>query len=174
MVFRPTWEEFQVIFVWIGKNGKRNFIFIEFLSQNFSAYIEYMESQGAHKAGLVKVYNKHKVTNQNPQCSKNLLPLQVIPPKEWVPRKSGYDIDKIDLTIPAPITQIVSGKQGLYQQINVQRRAMSLSQFAELANSERYSTPPHFDYADLERKYWKNVTYVAPIYAADVSGKLFN
>jgi len=33
MVFRPTWEEFK----------------------NFSSYIELMESQGAHKAGLVKV-----------------------------------------------------------------------------------------------------------------------
>lgn len=114
----------------------------------------------------------------------------MIPPKEWVPRKSGYDISKIDLTIPAPISQgnafsstslhvlllikpfvVVSGKQGLYQQINVQRRAMSLAQFADLANSERYATPSHFDYADLERKYWKNVTYVAPVYAADVSGK---
>lgn len=95
----------------------------------------------------------------------------MIPPKEWIPRKSGYDINKIDLTIPAPITQIVSGKQGLYQQINVQRRAMTLAQFSELANSERYATPAHFDYADLERKYWKNVTYVAPVYGADVSGK---
>lgn len=33
MVFRPTWEEFK----------------------NFSAYIQYMESKGAHKAGLAKV-----------------------------------------------------------------------------------------------------------------------
>lgn len=33
MVFRPTWEEFQ----------------------DFSGYIDYMESKGAHKAGLVKV-----------------------------------------------------------------------------------------------------------------------
>lgn len=33
MVFRPTWEEFQ----------------------NFSAYIAYMESKGAHKAGVAKV-----------------------------------------------------------------------------------------------------------------------
>lgn len=33
MVFRPTWEEFQ----------------------NFSEYIAYMESQGAHKAGVAKV-----------------------------------------------------------------------------------------------------------------------
>lgn len=33
MVFRPTWEEFQ----------------------DFPKYIDYMESQGAHKAGLAKV-----------------------------------------------------------------------------------------------------------------------
>lgn len=35
MVFRPTWNEFS----------------------NFSKYIEYMESKGAHKAGVVKVSN---------------------------------------------------------------------------------------------------------------------
>lgn len=33
MVFRPTWEQFA----------------------DFPAYIEYMESKGAHKAGLAKV-----------------------------------------------------------------------------------------------------------------------
>lgn len=33
MVFRPTWEEFK----------------------DFPKYIEYMESKGAHKAGLAKV-----------------------------------------------------------------------------------------------------------------------
>lgn len=35
MVFRPTWEEFQ----------------------NFSDYIAYMESKGAHKAGVAKVWD---------------------------------------------------------------------------------------------------------------------
>lgn len=40
MVFRPTWSEFQ----------------------NFSSYIELMESQGAHQAGVAKVcYNKNVV-----------------------------------------------------------------------------------------------------------------
>lgn len=33
MVFRPTWDEFK----------------------NFPKYVEYMESKGAHKAGLAKV-----------------------------------------------------------------------------------------------------------------------
>lgn len=36
----------------------------------------------------------------------------------------------------------------------------------------RYVTPKHFDFEDLERKYWKNITYVAPIYGADVSGSI--
>ncbi|XP_059614751.1 probable lysine-specific demethylase 4A [Phlebotomus argentipes] len=128
MVFMPTWEEFK----------------------DFPGYIEYMESKGAHNAGLAKI----------------------IPPPEWVPRKAGYNLDDINLTIPAPISQEVKGMQGLYQQFNLQRRSMTVKQFYELAMSERYITPKYFDYADLERKYWKNVTYIAPIYGADVSGSL--
>ncbi|XP_055838906.1 putative uncharacterized protein DDB_G0291608 isoform X2 [Episyrphus balteatus] len=129
MVFRPTWEEFK----------------------DFPKYIAYMESQGAHKAGLAKV----------------------VPPPEWVPRKSGYeDLDALNITIPAPICQVVTGKQGLYQQINIQKKPLTVKQFAELANTERYQPPKHFDFEDLERKYWKNITYVAPIYGADVSGSI--
>ena len=41
MVFRPTWEEFK----------------------DFNKYIHYMESQGAHKAGLAKVQQNY-VLNQ--------------------------------------------------------------------------------------------------------------
>ncbi|KAF7988156.1 hypothetical protein HCN44_007650 [Aphidius gifuensis] len=109
-----------------------------------------MESQGAHKAGLAKV----------------------IPPPEWVPRKDGYNLDKLDMIIKAPICQVVTGKQGLYQQINIQKKAMTVQEYEKLANSEKYSTPKHFDYDDLERKYWKNITYNPPIYGADVSGTL--
>ncbi|EGI67876.1 Putative lysine-specific demethylase 4B [Acromyrmex echinatior] len=128
LVFRPTYEEFK----------------------DFTKYVEYMESRGAHKAGLAKV----------------------IPPPEWVPRKKGYNLDELDLTIPAPICQVVTGKQGLYQQINIQKKSMTVQEYSKLANSDRYATPRHFDYEDLERKYWKNITYVAPIYGADVSGSL--
>ncbi|XP_068147962.1 probable lysine-specific demethylase 4B isoform X6 [Drosophila tropicalis] len=129
MVFRPTWEEFK----------------------DFPKYIAYMESQGAHKAGLAKV----------------------VPPVEWVPRRSGYaDLDALNVTIPAPICQVVTGKQGYYQQINIQKKPLTVKQFSELASTERYATPKHFDYEDLERKYWKNITYVAPIYGADVSGSI--
>lgn len=148
MVFRPTWEEFK----------------------DFAKYIDHMESKGAHKAGLAKVCNIYPEKNN----SKRMIcfDFQVIPPPEWVPRKSGYKLEDLKVTIPAPICQVVTGKQGLYQQINIQKKAMTVQQYAELANSERYGTPRHFDYEDLERKYWKNITYVAPIYGADVSGSL--
>lgn len=38
----------------------------------------------------------------------------------------------------------------------------------------RYKTPNHFDYEELERKYWKNVTFGSPIYGADISGSLYD
>ncbi|VVC86805.1 probable lysine-specific demethylase 4B [Leptidea sinapis] len=127
-VFRPTWDEFK----------------------DFNKYVQYMESKGAHKAGLAKV----------------------IPPPEWVPRKKGYDLDELNITIPSPICQVVTGKQGLFQQINIQKKAMTVKQFAVMANSAKYCTPKHSSFEDLERKYWKNVTYVAPIYGADVNGSI--
>ncbi|XP_021712626.1 uncharacterized protein LOC5570369 isoform X1 [Aedes aegypti] len=110
--------------------------------------------------------------NYNIHCFTFLLFLQIIPPPEWKPRKKGYDLDGLNLTIPAPICQVVAGKQGLYQQINIQKGSLTVKQFAELANTERYATPKHFDFEDLERKYWKNITYVAPIYGADVCGSI--
>lgn len=130
-VFRPTYDEFK----------------------DFSKYVLYMESQGAHKAGLAKV----------------------IPPLEWVPRKEAYD--NVDLNIPAPISQVVTGnyqQYGVYQQESFERKAMTLAKFREKACSERYKTPKHRDYKDLERKYWKNIQYVAPIYGADVKGSLMD
>lgn len=98
--------------------------------------------------------------------------MQVIPPPEWKPRKNGYDLETIPVTIPAPICQVVTGKQGLYQQINIPKKALSIKQFAELAKTDRYATPEHFDYEDLEKKYWTNITTEAPIYGADVSGSI--
>ncbi|XP_042238661.1 uncharacterized protein LOC121877084 isoform X2 [Homarus americanus] len=118
--------------------------------KDFTSYITYIESQGANKAGLAKI----------------------IPPSEWCPRKSGYNVEALDLTIPAPICQVVTGKQGLYQQINIQKKPMTVQEFNELANNDRYRTPKHSSYEDLERKYWKNITYVSPIYGADVSGSI--
>nr|XP_003216616.1 PREDICTED: lysine-specific demethylase 4C isoform X1 [Anolis carolinensis]XP_008101557.1 PREDICTED: lysine-specific demethylase 4C isoform X1 [Anolis carolinensis] len=128
MTFQPTMDEFR----------------------EFNKYLAYMESKGAHRAGLAKV----------------------IPPKEWKPRKSYNDID--NLIIPAPIQQMVTGQSGLFTQYNIQKKPMTVKEFRQLANSDKYCTPRHLDYEDLERKYWKNLTFVAPIYGADINGSIYN
>uniref|UniRef100_A0A3B5ATN6 [histone H3]-trimethyl-L-lysine(9) demethylase n=1 Tax=Stegastes partitus TaxID=144197 RepID=A0A3B5ATN6_9TELE len=128
MTFRPTLEEFK----------------------NFNQYLVYMESQGAHRAGLAKV----------------------IPPKGWKPRRTYDDID--DLMIDAPIQQMVAGQSGLFTQYNIQKKPLSVQEFRRLANSDMYCTPRYLNYEDLERKYWKNLTFVSPIYGADVSGSLYD
>ncbi|XP_070764395.1 lysine-specific demethylase 4B [Enoplosus armatus] len=128
MTFRPTMEEFK----------------------DFAKYIVYMESQGAHRAGLAKV----------------------IPPEGWKPRRSYDTIE--DMVIPAPITQVVTGQSGLFTQYNIQKKSMTVSEYRKLANSKKYCTPQHKDFDDLERKYWKNLTFVSPIYGADVSGSIYD
>ncbi|TNM87823.1 hypothetical protein fugu_006044, partial [Takifugu bimaculatus] len=128
MTFRPTIEEFR----------------------DFAKYIVYMESQGAHRAGLAKV----------------------IPPEGWKPRKSYDTIE--DMVIPAPIMQVVTGQSGLFTQYNIQKKSMTVGEYRKLANSKKYCTPRHKDFDDLERKYWKNLTFVSPIYGADVSGSIYD
>ncbi|GAA6088771.1 lysine-specific demethylase 4C isoform X6 [Tachysurus ichikawai] len=128
MTFHPTIEEFR----------------------DFNKYLVYMESQGAHRAGLAKV----------------------IPPKGWKPRRTYDDID--DLVIQAPIQQMVAGQSGLFTQYNIQKKPLSVQEFRRLANSDKYCTPRYLNYEDLERKYWKNLTFVPPIYGADVSGTLYD
>uniref|UniRef100_A0ABK0LY05 [histone H3]-trimethyl-L-lysine(9) demethylase n=1 Tax=Rattus norvegicus TaxID=10116 RepID=A0ABK0LY05_RAT len=128
MTFRPSMEEFR----------------------EFNKYLAYMESKGAHRAGLAKV----------------------IPPKEWKPRQCYDDID--NLLIPAPIQQMVTGQSGLFTQYNIQKKPMTVKEFRQLANSSKYCTPRYLDYEDLERKYWKNLTFVAPIYGADINGSIYD
>lgn len=49
---------------------------------------------------------------------------------------------------------------------------MTVPEYKKLAESAKYCTPPHEDFEELERKYWKNITYNPPLYGADVSGTL--
>ena len=97
---------------------------------------------------------------------------QIIPPKEWVPRKEKFDIEKCDLKINDPIEQVVNGNRGIYNCINVHKKAISVKEFYKKATSPKYKTPQMTDLEDVERKYWKNLTFVAPIYGADVPGSI--
>ncbi|KAM6158566.1 lysine-specific demethylase 4D-like [Rhynchocyon petersi] len=128
MTFHPTMEEFK----------------------DFNKYIAYMESQGAHRAGLAKV----------------------IPPKEWRPRQIYEDIG--DILIATPVQQKTFGCAGVFNQFHEEKEAMSVEEYRHLANSEKYRTPAHLDLEDLERRYWQNRPYNPPVYGADVSGSLFD
>lgn len=99
--------------------------------------------------------------------------LQIIPPAEWKPRKGNYD-DVMKMTIDSPIEQNIRGKQGLYQWIIVPKKNMTVGEYKRLAESSKYATPQHFDFEDLERNYWRNLAYGAPIYGADVAGSLYD
>ncbi|XP_023284652.1 lysine-specific demethylase 4A-like [Seriola lalandi dorsalis] len=128
MTFTPSKEEFK----------------------DFSRYIAYMESQGAHKAGMAKV----------------------IPPKDWKPRRTYDDID--DLVIPAPIQQVVTGQSGLFTQYNIQKKPMTVHEFRKTSNMDKFCNPRYVDFDELERKFWKNLTFNPPLYGADVSGTLYD
>ncbi|KAG1689546.1 putative lysine-specific demethylase 4B [Nymphon striatum] len=119
--------------------------------KDFSTYVHFMETKGAMRAGVAKI----------------------IPPASWKPRLKGYD-DIDDLVIPAPITQQIDGRGGVYNQYNIVKKPVTLKDFREMAESTIYRTPYHEDYDDLDRKYWKNITYNQPMYGADVSGSLYD
>lgn len=53
-------------------------------------------------------------------------------------------------------------------------RVMTFSHRYNASLLHRYCTPRYLNYEDLERKYWKNLTFVSPIYGADVSGSLYD
>ncbi|KAI6657992.1 hypothetical protein LOD99_15707 [Oopsacas minuta] len=118
--------------------------------RDFSSFISCMEAAGAHEKGLAKV----------------------IPPKEWSPNTCNYS--EIDFSIPCPILQLVSGSQGVYQMYNIQKKPTNFKSFRKLTLSDEYKSPKTQDIDELERKYWKNVTFNQVIYGADVSGTLFD
>ena len=128
MTFRPTWEEFK----------------------DFSKYIQYIESLGAHKAGVAKI----------------------IAPPEWIPRKQGYaNVEEFNFTVQTPIKQHFNqvGPKGAYQTKGIVKQPMSLVEYKQLANSKPYKTPPHTSYEDLEQMYWKTLsTNPPPVYGCDV------
>lgn len=61
--------------------------------------------------------------------------MQVIPPKEWCPRGNYDDIGPT--VISTPISQFVSGQQGVYQLYNIQKKALTYHDFAAMANNDQ-------------------------------------
>ena len=84
LTFKPTIEEFS----------------------NFSKYVAYMESVGAHKAGIAKV----------------------IPPKEWIPRKKGYNVDNLAINVSSPLKQKITpaNHDGAYHVQSIAKQLVSI------------------------------------------------
>jgi len=128
--FRPTYEEFK----------------------DLQGYIKYMESCGAHKAGIAKI----------------------VVPREWVPRKQGYNPSDFDITIPGPVQQNISCTEvdGAFKTIADRSiPPITIEKYMKLATGKKYLTPAHNSYEELEQLYWKennDETKLAPIYGADV------
>ncbi|XP_039737972.1 LOW QUALITY PROTEIN: lysine-specific demethylase 4D-like [Pteropus medius] len=89
-------------------------------------------------------------------------------PKKWKTRMSDT------IVITTLVQQVASGRAGVFIQYHKKKSAMTVGEYRRLADSGKYRTPPHKDFQDLERKYWKTRLYDSPIYGADISGSLFD
>lgn len=99
---------------------------------------------------------------------------KIIPPEEWNPRKHGWYNNIIkSLTIPAPISQYVSGMKGIFQQTNIIGKPLKISKFISVADDALESRVPANSDEEIERRFWKNIRFEPPMYGADMKGSLF-
>ncbi len=87
--------------------------------QNFSEYLEKVSKIA--KSGIFKVKIK------NLESIKSFINKQVVPPKCWKARKDDYK--NIEFSIPQPIEQIITGKDGFYELFLLQRESRPLSKY---------------------------------------------
>ena len=118
-----------------------------------------LEAKNAHLAGIVKIK----------------------PPKEWIPRKIGYEPEDFPFHIKKPIEQkfkSVGKRVGCYQTTCLGKTKKTLPEYKVMATSKEYEPPSHNgDYDKLERLYWKSLKMGSgqwPIYGADVSESIID
>ena len=101
-----------------------------------------------------------------------------MPPKEWVPRRSGYNPADLNHIVIKPVQQniAVGRMEGAFKTIaNRSRPPISVNGYRRLATSKEYLTPAHSSYEELEELYWEqnlDDEGMPPIYGADVSSSL--
>ena len=97
---------------------------------------------------------------------------KIVAPAGWTPRRGGYD--DVNVRIERCIKQVATGTRGLYRFLLVEQKPMmSKDDFMPMAMAAE-NQPGTSDFAELERKYWKNISLRPPLYGADVSGSLFD
>ena len=101
-----------------------------------------------------------------------------MPPKDWVPRRSGYNPANLDHIVIKPVQQNISvgSTEGAFKTIaNRSRPPIDVDGYRRLSTSKEYLTPAHSSYEELEELYWKenlDDKGMPPIYGADVSSSL--
>lgn len=96
---------------------------------------------------------------------------KIVPPAGWF-KKPNYN--KVEITIPNPIRQCVSGRAGIFQVDLIEVRPMNLLDFQQFASRNAFESD---SYAERERKFWRSLGVAGqwedPIYGADYVGSLF-
>ncbi|CEP18906.1 hypothetical protein [Parasitella parasitica] len=144
-IFTPSWDEFK----------------------DFKAFVENIEEYGK-EAGIVKI----------------------IPPKEWrdqLPRIQQHQINNIK--VAKPIVHIILTLNTSLEAEEYIRRQTSKTERNIHCNNGLISNKQHLqhvsfdsetsnltvdEYKEIERNYWRNITFNQPMYGADMLGTLFN
>jgi len=130
----------------------------------YQTFYPTMEEFSDFMGYINKIETEHKA-NEAGIC-------KIVPPKEWIPRKAGYNLDDMDYTIQGPIRQSFRnfGDRGCFQTKGIIQHQMSVHEYKKMADSERYRPPPNAQTPDdLEKHYWKSLAYCPPVYGCDVS-----
>ena len=99
---------------------------------------------------------------------------KIVPPKAWKPSKVAH-LENREVVITRPIEQKVTGKQGVYQALLLERKEMSLQrEFIPLAADPENQGPKDAKPEDLEREFWRSMNRHSPIYGADVEASFFD
>lgn len=103
---------------------------------------------------------------------------KIIPPKEWLPRQISYDIDEINNTIETPTEQMFKRKsKGYYRMDNHIIDTLTLRQYKDLAESDKYMPPRYSSWSEIDSIYWhdiENKKTPPPMYAADIQMSLMD
>ena len=105
---------------------------------------------------------------------------QIVPPKGWVSRAKDYHKRLDGLIINSPIQQNTFGKGGIYECLHIPRKSMQFSEFKQ-KSQELDRITDGLSAVQVEEmvyniivQFWKNVTFSAPLYGADLLNSLMD
>lgn len=74
----------------------------------------------------------------------------------------------------SPSYQVITGRDGFFQQALSRGKKMTVQEYETLANSAKFREPACDDDDELEAHYWIQIQKTVPLYGAEGDGTLFN